>query len=251
MRSWRYLVVILCACMLAGTPRHAASEEVEEITVVTGNWPGFSTPDGKGFYLALMQSAFPAPKWKLSVDFVPFSRALYMVQHHKVDVGLGFYLDEVKPEYYCDLPVEVDQVDAALTPELAAIWQDINSLKKKKVKALLEYRYDTFIKVPMYYEEGSDLLQMLNHVNSGKIDAVLDYKRSLLGLASQLNRPQQYVIKENVLNAEVFFVFPQTQKGKRLKAIFNRAMVRMLASGELDRLFQANVGYRDRVPLGK
>ncbi|MCG9722192.1 ABC transporter substrate-binding protein [Shewanella sp. Isolate7] len=155
------------------------SEEAEEITVVTGNWPGYSTLDGKGYYLALLQSAFPAPKWKLSVDFVPFSRALYMVQH-KVDVGLGFYIDEVKPDYYCELPVEVDQVDVALTPELAAIWQDINSLKKKKVKALLEYRYDTFIKVPMYYEESSDLLQMLNHVNSGKIDAVLDYKRSLL-----------------------------------------------------------------------
>ncbi|MXR69622.1 transporter substrate-binding domain-containing protein [Shewanella sp. JBTF-M18] len=248
MRSWRYLMVILCACMLLGTPWAAVSEEAEEITVATGNWPGFSTPDGKGYYLALLQSAFPVSKWKLSIDFVPFSRALYMVKQKKVDVGLGFYIDEVEADYYCDIPVEVDQVDVALTPELAAIWQDINSLKKKKVKALLEYRYDTFIKVPMYYEEGSDLLQMLNHVNNGKIDAVLDYKRSLAGLASQLNRPQQYVIKENVLNPEVFFVFPQTQKGKRLKAIFNRAMARMAESGELDRLFRANISYRARVP---
>lgn len=68
------------------------------------------------------------------------------------------------------------------------------------------------------------------------------------GLASQLNRPQQYVIKENVLNPEVFFVFPQTPKGKRLKAIFNSVMARMAESGELDRLFQANISYRARVP---
>ncbi|MCL1043370.1 transporter substrate-binding domain-containing protein [Shewanella marisflavi] len=249
MSVWRFILACVCACWLLTPSVHAEPSQAEVIKVVTGNWPGYSTPDGDGYYLALMRKVFPTPQWQLQVDYVPFSRAIHMVKQQQVDVGLGFYIDEVNPEYYSDLPVEVDQVDAALTPELAAIWQDINSLKRKKVKAMLEYRYDTFIKVPMYYEEGSDLLQMLNHVNAGQIDAVLDYKRSLQGLASKLKRPQQYVIKENVLNPEVFFVFPQTEKGKRLKRSFNQAMLRLLASGELDRLFEAYITHRSRVPL--
>ena len=247
MSLWRFTLACLCACGLLLSSAHAEPAQAEVIKVVTGNWPGYSTSDGKGYYLALLRQAFPASQWQLQVDYVPFSRAIYMVKQQQVDVGLGFYIDEVNPEYYSDLPVEVDQVDVALTPELAAIWQDINSLKNKRVKAMLEYRYDTFIKVPMYYEEGSDLLQMLNHVNAGQIDAVLDYKRSLQGLASQLNRPRQYVIKENVLNPEVFFVFPQTEKGKRLKRRFNQTMQRLLTSGELDKLFEAHIPHRSRV----
>lgn len=78
--------------------------------------------------------------------------------------------------------VEVDSIDVAVTPGVAAGWTGIESLSHKKVQIMLAYRYNMLTPVPMYYEESSDMLTMLNSLNAGRIDAVLDYELICLRL---------------------------------------------------------------------
>ncbi|WP_258405237.1 substrate-binding periplasmic protein [Shewanella mesophila] len=207
----------------------------------------YTNRDGSGYYLDLVRRVFPEPEFQLEVDLVPFARSLYLVEQKRADMGLGVYLGDVNVSYYSREPVEVDKVDAAVTPELAAMWKDVSSLKRKKVQAMLEYRFDSFVSVPMYYEESSDLLQMLNHVNSGRIDAVMDYKDEMEKLATKLSHPRQYVIIENVLSPAVYFVFPQTPKGERLKVIFDSKMDELIQSGEIDNIFHKYMPNRNRI----
>ncbi len=212
------------------------------VRVATENWIGYTNLDGSGFYLDTLQQIFPEPEWQLEIEFVPFSRVRYLLANQKVDMALGFYPDDNSATLYSDQPVEIDSVDIALTPELAAMWQGVNSLAYKKVQALLEYRFDELIAVPMYYEESINLLDLLNRVNQGRIDAVLDYKPAMLAKVAELTQPRQFVIVENVFSLEVYFVFSENKKGAELKGHFDKELQLLIDNGELDTMFKTYVG---------
>ena len=241
---YRFTWSLLLLCLLSLKLAIAAPIS---ISIVGEEMIDYSNRDGSGYYLDLVRRVFPEPEYQLKIDLVPFARSLYLVEQKRVDMGLGVYLGDVDGSYYSREPVEIDKVDAAVTPELAAMWKDVSSLKQKKVQAMLEYRFDSFVSVPMYYEESSDLLQMLNHVNLGRIDAVMNYKDEMEKLATKLSHPRQYVIIENVLSPAVYFVFPQTDKGERLKLIFDSKMDELIQSGEIDSIFHKYMPNRNRI----
>ncbi|MGL5358525.1 MAG: substrate-binding periplasmic protein [Shewanella sp.] len=207
------------------------------IKVVTSTWAGYAHLDGTGYYFEMLRRIFPAPKWQLEVEFMPFARTLYLVEHNRVDLTLGVYRQDIQQGLLSQYPLEIDAIDAAVTPQLAATWQGVASLSHKKVLARLAYRYNVLTTVPMDYEEGSDMLTMLNSLNSGRIDAVLDYQAEMLALVPKLKKPQSFVIIKGVLNAEVFFAFASTDKGRMLKQHFDREHKRLIDSGEQARLF--------------
>jgi len=242
--GYRFIWSLLLLCLL---PLKQAIAEPIAISIVGEEMSYYTNRDGSGYYLDLLRRVFPESEWQLNVDLVPFARSLYLLEHTRVDMALGVYLGDVSSPYYSREPVEVDKVDAAVTPELAAIWKDVSSLKQKKVLAMLEYRFDNFVDVPMYYEESSELLQMLNHVNTGRIDAVMDYKAEMELLASKLTHPRQYVIIENVISPAVYFVFAGTPKGERLKVIFDSKMDELIQSGEIDSIFHKYMPGRERI----
>ncbi|WP_083700195.1 ABC transporter substrate-binding protein [Shewanella sp. UCD-KL12] len=212
------------------------------VKIATDNWVGYTNLDGSGFYFDALKQIFPEPEWQLEIEFVPFSRVRYLIANQKVDMALGFYPADSSASLYSEQPIEVDSVDIALTPELAAMWQGVESLAYKKVQALLEYRFDELIAVPMYYEESVNLLDLLNRVNQGRIDAVLDYKPAMLAKVAELSHPRQFVIVENVFSLEVYFVFSNNSSGKNLKTHFDKRLEQLVESGELDKLFKVYVG---------
>lgn len=207
------------------------------IHLVTATWEGFANPDQTGYYFDILQRTFPAPEWQLDVQFMPFARTLYLIESNRVDMILSVYKGDVKKSLLSEEPVELDSIDAAVTPQIAASWSGIESLSHKKVQAMLAYRYNMLTSTPMFYEESSDMLSMLNSVNVGRIDALLDYKKNLESLIPQLKEPQQFVIIQGVLNAEIFFAFANTEKGQMLKQQFDMAHKKLIDSGEQNRLY--------------
>jgi hypothetical protein len=207
------------------------------INVVTATWEGFANADQTGYYFDIFQRIFPAPEWQLSVQFLPFSRTVYMLEHERADVLFSVYRGDIKRGLLSAHVVEMDSIDAAVTPEIAASWQGIESLSHKRVQDMLAYRYNMLTAVPMYYEESSDMLTMLNSLNFGRIDAVLDYKKEILALVPKLKTPQTFVIIQGVLKTEVYFAFANTDKGRMLKQHFDQEHKLLIDSGEQDRLF--------------
>lgn len=216
------------------------------INVATEYLQGYTNHDGSGFYYDVLNRIFPQPMWQVNVQVLPFSRVRYMLKHERVHMALGFYRGDMADILYSAKPVEIDSVDAALSPQMAKTWQGINSLENKKVLALLAYRFNDFIEVPMHYEESSDLLSMLNRVNGGKVDAVLDYKPSMLRLSQQLSQPRQYTIIEAVIKAPVYFVFANNSDGEVIKTHFDKHLAVLISSGELDKMFDLYVKENDR-----
>jgi len=245
MKILTLLSVLICSLLLSGHLLASSSQLAEkpmQVTVATDSWLGYTNRDGTGYYFDILKRVFPEKEWQLQIDIVPFSRVRYLVDHERVDMALGFYSGDTAKALYSGKPVEVDSVDAAITPEMSVIWQGVESLSHKKVQALLAYRYDEFISVPMYYEESSNLLEMLNRVNRGQVDAVLDYKPVILTMVPKLNQPRQFVIVENVFRTEIYFVFADNDRGAELKRHFDVELKKLIDSGELDELFRHYVG---------
>ncbi|QSX30211.1 ABC transporter substrate-binding protein [Shewanella cyperi] len=234
-----------CGLALAALLSFWLRAEPVEIRVVSGKWIGFSNEDGTGYYFELLRRAFPEPEWQLSYSIVPFARSLYLFDHQKADIVLGVYKGDIDNGQYCRLPVELDTVDIAMTPNLAASWSGPRSLEHKKVQAYLAYGYDRLVSVPMYYEESSNLLDMLNRVNNGYIDAVLDYRPSMEALVSKLERPQRFVILDSVISAEVYFGFADTDFGNSLRIRFDEVHHKLIDSGEQQALLRQVEGQRN------
>nr|WP_246033174.1 transporter substrate-binding domain-containing protein [Shewanella canadensis] len=246
--SMKILTLMMSLICLLLLPSHLLANPVQlvegpsVVTISTDSWLGYTNRDGSGYYFDILKRVFPKPEWQLKIEMVPFSRVRYLIDHDRVNMALGFYSGDTTRALYSKYPVEVDSVDAAITPELAVIWQGVESLRLKKVQALLAYRYDEFISVPMYYEESSNLLEMLNRVNRGQVDAVLDYKPTMLSMAPQLQQLRQFVIVENVFRTEIYFVFSDNDKGAKLKLHFDTELKKLIDNGELDELFRHYVG---------
>lgn len=245
MKIFTLTVSLICLLLLPShLPANPAQlvESPEVVTIATDSWLGYTNRDGSGYYFDILKRVFPEKEWQLQIDIVPFSRVRYLVDHNRTDMALGFYSGDTAKALYSHYPVEVDSVDAAITPEMAVIWKGAESLSHKKVQALLAYRYDEFISVPMYYEESSNLLEMMNRVNRGQVDAVLDYKPVMLTMVPKLNQPRQFVIIENVFRTEIYFVFSDNERGAKLKRHFDSELKKLIDSGELDELFRHYVG---------
>lgn len=234
----RLISMILMVWLALFFQSKAATEPVY-IKIVTATWDGIANVDGTGYYFDLIARIYPAPDWQVEVQFVPFSRAVYMLDRQEADLIFSVYPGDLQHGLLSQYPVEIDTIDAAVTAKIAANWHGIESLSHKRVQAMLSYRYDKLTSVPMVYEEGSDKLALLNRLNAGQIDAVLDYKPDILSLVAHLSRPQSFMIIENVLSSDTYFAFANTVKGHRLKHHFDREHKRLIDSGEQERLFRA------------
>lgn len=228
---------ILFALFLLVIPRGYA--KAISVSVVTDVWLGFSNEDQTGYYFEILKRVFPAPQWQLNVSFMPFARTLYIVDHQKADMVLSVYQGDLQDGLYSAQIVELDTVDVALTPEMAKNWTGVNDLKNKKVQAKLAYRFNKLVSVPMFYEESSSLLDMLNSLNTGRIDAVLHYEPSILAESKKLKNPMTFVIKRDAIVAETYFGFANTDKGQMLKLHFDREHAKLIETGEQARLFDA------------
>ncbi|MCL2919404.1 substrate-binding periplasmic protein [Shewanella litorisediminis] len=210
-----------------------------EVRVVTAAWMGYANAQGEGYYFEILRQAFPSPEWQLKVTVVPFARSIQLLQHDKADIVLGVYQGDLRRGLYSDAAVEMDTVDVALTPAMARDWQGLESLNLRKVQAYIAYGFDRLIPYPMYYEESSSLSDMLQRLNDGRIDAVLDYRPGMENAAKLLDSRPNFVIVDDVVSAAVYFGFADTRFGESLKLRFDEAHQEAIASGLQQRLFEA------------
>lgn len=227
---------ILCAAVLILSM--ASQAKPVEVRVVTAAWLGYANENGDGYYFEILKRAFPAPEWQLNITVVPFARSVQLMSHERADIILGVYQGDLRRGAYSQYPVELDQVDIALTPAMARDWKGLTSLEYRKVQAYLAYGFDRIIPHTMYYEESSSLEDMLGRLNEGRIDAVLDYRPGLEAATRRLGKPVNYVIMDNVLSAEVYFGFADTRFGASLKVHFDEVHKRMIEEGVQERLYQ-------------
>ena len=221
---------------------HAGVVAAASLFIASDEWESYVHKDGTGYYLELMKEIFEAEGVEVSFKIFPYKRTVEMVSTNKADVMLGAYQKEAVTGTFAKYPLEIDKVDAAVNPEIAKNWSGIQSLAGKRVGAVKGYAFDDYMDVKMRYKELTQLKSMLKMLNHGRLDAVIDYEADIRVAEKEVNEAPQYTIINSVIENPSYAVFANTENGKKMLAIFERGMERLMANGRLKEIMQNNVG---------
>ncbi|OUS04729.1 hypothetical protein A9Q81_05510 [Gammaproteobacteria bacterium 42_54_T18] len=215
-----------------------------QLKIVTDVWEGYTSKEGKGYYIDLLKAIYNEPTDSVEFSVLPYARSLEMVKTGKADVVLGVYFGEIPDKHMAAYVVEQDLVDAVVSADVAKSWKGMQTLKGKKVMAKIGYAFDAITDVKMKYTEKVSLANMMKMMAAGRADAVLDYKADLeplmegAGLASD-----KFAIVESVLSSPIYFGFADTPKGIAAKARFEKRFKELYESGEIKKLMESNLGH--------
>jgi ABC-type amino acid transport substrate-binding protein len=216
----------------------------EQILVVTDEWEGYTSKDGKGYYLELLQQIYNRPADELKFLVVPYARSLAMVKAGKADIVLGIYRGEIPDKHLASYVVEQDLVDILVSVETAREWQGMKTLEGKVVLAKIGYGFDDITDVKMKYLEVSSLKGMIKMLSMGRAAGVLDYQADLEPLMQEIGLDKNgYQIITSALSSPIYFGFADNDRSQELKKRFDQRFKEMYNSGEIKRLMESNLGH--------
>jgi len=113
------------------------AQAAEKILVVTEYYEKYTEKDGTGYYYEIISHIFK--DYDVTFKIYPFARSVAMVKSGKADIVLGVYEGDLPDKHLSAKPIEIDRPDLITKPELVANWKGLESLKGKKVGALIDY----------------------------------------------------------------------------------------------------------------
>ncbi len=222
----------------------ANSAMAGQLKVVTDAWEGYTSKEGKGYYMDMLRAIYNEPTDALAFSVLPYARSLDMVKTGKADIVLGIYFGEIPDKHMAAYVVEQDLVDVVVPVDMAKSWKGMQMLKGKKVMAKIGYAFDTITDVKMKYTEIASLANMLKMMAAGRADAVLDYKADLEPLMEAAGLAKdKYTVVMSVLSSPIYFGFADTPKGIAAKARFEKRFKELYESGEIKKMMEGNLGH--------
>ena len=216
----------------------------ETLIVATDVWEDYSNEDGTGYYLDLLKAIYEPKGINIDVKYVPYKRSVEMVDNKKADMMLGAYEGEEIVGVYGKYPIELDVVDAAVSPELAK-----ESLSGKKVGAVRGNEFNSYTNVSMKYREVSNLRSLLKMLNHQRIDAVLDYEVDIRSAGKAIGEASRFEIKTGVLSNPSYFVFANSARGEKMRKIFDEEFIKLYRDGKVQNIYLANTGNSAGLPI--
>lgn len=235
--------LLLSALLILASPFSTAASAPRSIKVVTD-----VELVATGYYYNLLHSVFDPHQIALDITYMPYSRAIQQLQKGKADVLLGTYPGFFDASWYSKYPVEIDTVDALISPQLNKQWQGPQSLQGKNIGAAFGYAYDQVFKLNANYREYRNIDSMLKMLASGRIDAILDYRVNILPAKKRLNFGKQFVLKQSIFTMPIYFVFYPSEHGLHHKTIFETEMAKLITNGELKTMITKYLGHEEFYP---
>ncbi len=210
----------------------APFSHAQDINVYTDEWEGYTSRDGSGYYLDIINTIYPAPDYTVKINFVPFARSLEMVNTGKADIVLGVYKGDIDEKLISSKQyVEIDEVDLLAHKSFAKTWQGLTSLTNKRVVAKIGFDFNNVIEQPMKYSETTSLVGMMKMLKAKRTDAVIDYRADIKKSWEKADMNDDYVIINAIVTNETFFGF-SAQSGK-LRSRFESELQVLIKSGKL------------------
>lgn len=238
LRSLRWICVVLALAVPVFT---FASQQLETVKLVTKHWPGYTNTDHSGGYFELVRLVLPESQFQLKTQFSNFNRAVVMVQKQQADMVLAVTQVDGKQLLLSEFPIDADRIvavfrDQLLTTDAANI---VSQLPKHRLAWDLAYNYGSALGLEVTGYEVTDVAQGLELVSKGRIDVYLAEHADLALPEAILQREhlklQQILIKE----LPVYVGFSKSNKGLRLKRLWDQHYRLLLQQGQLQSLHQA------------
>lgn len=226
-----------------------SSFAAEKVTVASELWEGYSDEAFNGYYFDLVREALADSDYELEFKILPYARTMSMLEQGAVQMALGMYQGDANGVLYTKHVIELDEIDAAVTKELAASWQGFDSFKGKTIQSRIGNDFAEEFEFDVNYSEKASLANMLKTLSAGRIDAVLDWEPDIMAaVKDDLGGKQDFDIIMGVISSQVWFGFSNDDMGKKLKENFDAGMQKLIDSGRLREIIIKNLGDDSNYP---
>lgn len=230
----RWLLTLLCT---AATLLQAQDAPVvpSKVTLASEAWDGYTNADGSGLAWDVMRKVFEPAGLQVQPRTEPYTRAVGLAQRGEVDGWVGSYRDEVTgvlyPRWHYDSdPIYALGLATSPAPSLA-------TLGRYRLAWVHGYKYEAYLPNVRRFNQihrRDGILPMLQY---GRADFYIDALTEAREVLSQAQDPATFRLT-HLTQLPLYVGFVDNERGRDLRAVFDRRMDALVKSGELKPIFQ-------------
>ncbi len=217
----------------------------DTIYVANPEWDGFLDTNGNGIIMDILKEVYEKNGYSIHLEIVPYARANLYVKKGQKDILFGLYsmkkrdslgmaLNTFTPKY----PYSVESTVAVFKKDRFRNWKGRKSLKGYRVVAIRGYQYDKALPFPVQYHEANSHQQCWDMLKKNRVDFYLDDYLDIFSYLKASSLASLPVRIETVLTDNLYPTFSMTPRGKKLGAIYDREMKRLISEGFIDKLYK-------------
>ena len=246
----RSIALALAALLALAAP--VAAEDIKVVRHVTESWGGFTNRDGTGLYHELFKAVFGEFGVAVEIDYVPLKRAVAMVESNAADMTGGFNRDA---RNFARYPVFETNVSALFFRDTIPDWKGPESLDGLRIVGPPELAKASGLPVLEVDSREQAAMMMLRGRAAAYLDlsSILeDFRETGRMIASDQTTgdalagetiDRERLALEVVNLTQLYMLFADTERGRRVRAMYEEGTRRLKRDGRLDALY-ARYGFQ-------
>lgn len=232
MRSFYSRWLAILAILLVGSSVQAAPV-LHPLSIVSEEWVDYTNADGTGLAWDVLRKVFEPAGYKVGTRVEPYTRAFGLVQRGEADIWVGSYKDEAD-SLYPRWNFDVDHVYALGLASRPS--PDVNLLGQYKLAWVRGYEYQRYLPNIKRYTQVQRRNGILSMLDLARADYYIDSLSEIQALLRDSSRQSSYKVT-HVAELPLYIGFTDSEKGRRLRVVFDQRMDELAPSGQLREFF--------------
>jgi len=217
-------------------------EDIKTIQIATPVWEGQTNEDGTGLFFEIVRSIYEPVGIKMEFKFVPWKRAVYMIERCEADALLDSYRENITekmiiPKY----PLVKEYNVAVFKKDKIKKWEGVKSLEGLRLLWIRGYDFHknpNMIYLYVKWEEIDDYETAWKMLDIDRADAYLDAFVDVRNFISKNKVDMTPYRMEFIFGENGYMAFSKSEKSEKLIAIYDKRIIELFKSGELKNIFK-------------
>ncbi len=209
----------------------------KQITLASEEWANATNRDGTGLYWDIFRAIYERMGVRTKFIIRSQDSSVNLVKRQKADAAVGVYQSFIRDLLFSKYPFDKDHILVLFKKEKLSQWNGQETLQGRKVAWIQGYCYDEYLEVPVIQMKFNSREEVLRRLDKDQLDFFIDAQNDL---ETVLNKGIIDVTKytvEALMQLDRYLIFANTNKGKKLREMFDDRFPELVKSGEIERLF--------------
>ncbi|MCD4674397.1 MAG: transporter substrate-binding domain-containing protein [Desulfobacula sp.] len=242
MKDYFIIVALVVLILMSGFSVDSAFAENRVILFSTEEWKDATNRDGTGLYWDILRAIFEPDGFQVKPVIRSYEGSVQHVKSQSVDAMVGSYADEIENVIYPENHFAIDIVQVVFKKNAGFQWAGLKTMRAKNVGWITGYAYHEYlpentskhIKIRRLDNREAGFRLLEKDIIDFYIDAKGDISHFLQD--SAYYNPDDY-FRKTILELNLYVVFANTERGKKLAGLFDRHLKKLIKNTELKKMY--------------
>ncbi|MEZ4527925.1 MAG: transporter substrate-binding domain-containing protein [Desulfobacterales bacterium] len=234
------MLLLLTLCIGAGAYAQEAAE-TETIDIATPVWEGQTNEDGTGLFFDIIRAVYEPAGIKMQFQIMPWKRAVQEMLSGKADAVLDMYSEDIAENMIApSYPLLTEFTVAVFKKERIKEWKGIQSLSGLDLIWIRGYNYQNsrHLKgIKFNWSEIDEYDTAWRMLAKNRTDAYLDAYTDATAYIKENKVDMNLYTMETIGGDKGYMVCGKSPKSEEFVKIYDKRILELLASGELEKIF--------------